>query len=269
MNSALGYTQSATFLHRLNPLLKLIGLVVVTTGIVIYPNLILTVLLLVPVLLGFPLAGASMKLSRRRTKFLLVFSVLLLVVQCIITVNGTVLFYVVPAIGSTPPQFPITAFGVERGLAIAARFLLIVFSSMLFVSVTDPTLLAHSLSKLRISYRYTFALIIALRFLPLFDLESTTVRNAQRSRGITTEVGSPRKLLRTVRYTFFPLLISALSRVDTLAMSMDGRGFGYAPTRTYTRTSRWMKTDSVVALFLVGYMVFCVLSALGIVQILP
>jgi energy-coupling factor transport system permease protein len=231
--------------------------------------LYLSAILLLLVVLGFVIAQVQPKLSKGRTKFLLIFSVVLFLVQILVVPNGTILFFLIPNIGTFGPLVPVTIYGVERGLLISSRFLLIVFSSMLFVSITDPTLLAHSLAKIRIPYRYTFTLIIALRFLPLFDLENQTVRKAQKSRGLSSDIGSPKKLLRTIRYTFFPLLVSALSRVDVLAMSMDGRGFGYVERREYVRKSEWRNIDSLVALGIIFFLSFCLLSAAGIVSYLP
>jgi energy-coupling factor transport system permease protein len=178
-------------------------------------------------------------------------------------VNGTVLGFVIPQLNNFGPFLPITDYGLERGLSIALRFLIVVLSSMLFVAVTDPTLLAHSLTRLRIPYRYTFALVIALRFLPLFDSENQVVRMAQKSRGIQPEIGGFRKILRTIQYTFFPLLVSSLSRVESLSISMDGRGFGYSENRTYFRQSTWKITDSLLTISGFGYIIFCFLLALG------
>ena len=248
---------------KVNPLLKLFLLVILISGIMIYPSWRLSSILLVIVILLFRVSRVSMNLSRNRTRFIILFSILLLFFQIIITVNGTVLGFVIPQLNSFGPYLPITDYGLERGLSIASRFLLVVLSSMLFVAVTDPTLLAHSLTRLRIPYRYTFALVIALRFLPLFDSENQIVRMAQKSRGIQPEVGGFRKILRTIQYTFFPLLVSSLSRVESLSISMDGRGFGYSEHRTYFRKSTWKLSDSLLVISGFGYIIFCFLLALG------
>ncbi|MHA2426138.1 MAG: energy-coupling factor transporter transmembrane component T family protein [Candidatus Thorarchaeota archaeon] len=269
MRSGVGYSPGDSVLHRLNPLLKFFGLIAITVGIVIFPSMMFSAILLILVVLGFVIARVQPKLSKGRTKFVLIFSLLLLLVQILVTPNGTILFFVVPNVGTIGPYIPVTTYGIERGLVISIRFLLIVLSSMLFVSITDPTLLAHSLAKIRIPYRYTFSLIIALRFLPLFDLENQVVRMAQKSRGLSSDVGSPKKLLRTVRYTFFPLLVSALSRVDVLAMSMDGRGFGYAEHREYVRKSGWRVIDSIAVLVIIAFLSFCLLSAVGAISYFP
>ena len=232
-------------------------------GIIVYPSWRLSIVLLLLIFVGFRVAGVPVRLTKGRVKFVMIFSVLLLIVQVLVTTNGVLLGFLIPQIGDFGPLFPVTDFGIVRGLAIASRFLLLIFSSMLFVSVTDPTLLAHSLTRLRIPYRYSFSLVIALRFLPLFDLENHTVRMAQKSRGIALEVTGLRKIIRTVQYTFFPLLVSALSRVDSLSMSMDGRGFGYGSDRTYLRSSSWSVTDTLVAILAVCFLVVCVLLATG------
>lgn len=248
---------------RINPLVNLFLLIITLVGIMIYPSWKFSFILLVIVLLLFPVTGSSLNLSRNRTRFILLFSILLFVFQIFITVNGTTLGYFIPSLNGLGPYFPITDYGIERGLSISLRFLLVVLSSMLFVSVTDPTLLAYSLTKLRIPYRYSFALVIALRFLPLFDSENHTVRLAQKSRGIKPEVGGIRKIFRTIQYTFFPLLVSALSRVESLAISMDGRGFGYSSTRTYFRKSSWKITDTFLIILGFGYILLCILLAWG------
>jgi len=253
---------------KVNPLLKILFLFFTLIGIMIYPSWRFSSILLVIVILLFRVSRVSLKLSRNRTKFIIIFSILFLIFQVLITVNGTVLGFVIPQLNNFGPFFPITDYGIERGLSIASRFLLVVLSSMLFVAVTDPTILAHSLTRLKIPYRYSFALVISLRFLPLFDSENQVVRMAQKSRGIQPEVGGFRKILRTIQYTFFPLLVSSLSRVESLAISMDGRGFGYSENRTYFRKSRWRISDTLLLVLGLGYIVLCFILALGYLPIL-
>ncbi len=248
---------------KINPLLKLFLLIITISGIMIYPSWRLSSILLVIVILLFRVNRVSLKLSRNRIRFIIIFSILLLIFQVLITVNGTVLGFVIPQLNNFGPFFPITDYGIERGLSISSRFILVVLSSMLFVAATDPTILAHSLTRLKIPYRYSFALVIALRFLPLFDSENQVVRLAQKSRGIQPEMGGLRKILRTIQYTFFPLLVSSLSRVESLAISMDGRGFGYRSNRTYFRKSHWKLSDTALILAGIGYILVCSMLALG------
>ena len=263
MSSRFGYTKNDSFLHRLNPSMKLFSFIIVVTGILIYPSWVISVLVLLLILAGFIMANVSLQLSMKRVKFLIAFGIILLIFQLILTPNGVVLGYIIPQIGDFGPLFPVTDFGLKRGLEISMRFLLIVSSSMLFVSVTDPTLLSQSLTKFGIPYKYSYGLVIALRFLPLFDFETDFVRMAQKSRGISPKVGSISKILRTIRYTFFPLLVSALSRVEVLSLSMDGRGFGYRKNRTYLRSSTWTSMDYIIMSLSLGFLLLCIALHMG------
>ena len=264
MSRALGHVTGKSILHRMNPASKFLSLILVMTGIFLYPSLVLSTFLIIMVLLGFAISGASLKLSSLRVRFILIFSFFMFLLQVLITINGEILFFIIPDLGTIGPALPVTNYGLERGLIIAMRFLLVILSSMLFISVTDPTLLAHSLTRLRIPYKYAFGLVIALRFLPIFDAETDIVRMSQRSRGISIDIGSPSKLIRTLRFTFFPLLVSALSRVETLSNSMDTRGFGYQDTRTYLRESKWGLPDLILLGLSVLFLFFCILLVIGI-----
>ena len=248
MRERLGYVRRDSWIHRLNPLLKFALLVFVLASILLYPSWKFSMVLLVLTFILFKMAQVSLKLTRRRTQFVIMFSVAIAIFHIVTTPNGVVLGFILPRVNEWGPFIPITVFGLEKGLAFATRFLLVILTSMLFVSVTDPSLLSHSLTRLGIPYRYTFALVIALRFLPLFDSENEVVRKAQQSRGIYPSLRGLRKIIRTVQYTFFPLLISALSRVDTLSLSMEGRGFGFQNERTYLRKSEWHASDSLILL---------------------
>jgi energy-coupling factor transport system permease protein len=138
--------------------------------------------------------------------------------------------------------------GIANAIVLGLRLINIVLASSLFIATTDPMLFAVALTRLRIPYRYSFTLVLTLRLVPLFDHESSIVQNAQRARGIPVDRGVIRGFLTRVRYTFFPLIFSALSRIDNLTLAMDGRGFGYARTRTYHRQPSFGIVDWVVTL---------------------
>ncbi len=264
MTNRMEYVREEQTWPSVNPLVKFFLLIIMLIGIMIYPSWRFGLILLIIVLGLFKTNKTSLKLSRRRSKFIILFSITILLFQILITANGTLLGYIIPKINTFGPFLPITDYGIDRGLSISVRFLLIILSSMLFVSVTDPTLLAHSLTRIKIPYKYTFALVIALRFLPLFETENQIIRLAQKSRGIQPEVGGLKKILRTIQYTFFPLLVSSLSRVEALSMSMDGRGFGYHKTRTYLRKSTWTTIDTVAVLASILFIMFCVSLSVGL-----
>ena len=166
---------------------------------------------------------------------LAVTALLLGVLQALFLRGGSVLLELGPV--------TVTQTGLEMGVYVAGRFLAVVLLSYLYVLTTEPNDLAYALMQVGLPYRYGFALITALRLVPLFEQEGQTVYNAQLARGVRYDVRSPRRLLILARQFFLPLLVSALGKVDALAVSMEGRCFGKYPTRTFLRQVRWARRD--------------------------
>jgi len=128
---------------------------------------------------------------------------------------------------------------------MALRFLNVVLASHLFVSTTEPQLLAYALMQAGLPYRYGFAFIAAVRFVPYFRDQAQTVRQAQMARGIALDRATPESVFLMARYTFIPVVVSALGRVESLAVSMEGRCFGLYPARTFRRRIPFGRLDAL------------------------
>jgi energy-coupling factor transport system permease protein len=232
--SSFGYLQRKSFVHRLNPLTKFLVLLFLVILTVTLVSDVVSLCIFGFLLLGYVGAGISLRYAFGRLRRLLAFIILIASVQLLFTHYGTILFYLIPPIDpGFGPFFPITLQGIANAINLALRLINIVLASALFIACTDPSRFAAALTTIRIPYRYGYTLVLALRLVPLFDEESNTVQAAQQARGIPVDRGVIRGFFRRIRYTFMPLLFSALGRVDALTLAMDGRGFGYAPTRTY------------------------------------
>ena len=258
--SSFGYLKRNSFIHRLNPLTKflvLIFLIFLTATLV---SDVVSLCVFVFLLLGYIGAGINLRYAFVRLRRLLTFIVLIAFVQLLFTHYGLVLFFLIPPLApGFGPFFPITTVGIANAINLAFRLINIVLASALFVASTDPSRFAAALTSLRIPYRYAYILVLALRLVPLFDAESNTVQAAQQARGIPVDKGVIRGLFRRIRYTFMPLLFSALGRVDALTLAMDGRGFGYAPTRTYLDFPTFSFKDWAIAAasaFLTGFFIW-------------
>lgn len=137
----------------------------------------------------------------------------------------------------------VTFEGLRMGGEMAFRFLSVLTGSLLFVAVVRPDRFAAALSQTPLPYRYTYLLVLALRFLPLFREEYWRVREAQTLRGLALR---PWNLPSHVRWTVFPVLASALGRADGVALAMQARGFGTTRRRTTLDPIRWRWADAWV-----------------------
>jgi energy-coupling factor transport system permease protein len=237
------YHPGDSFLHRLHPLTKAAWLVFGAVAVFAFPNPWAVGAMVALLMLGFPVAGV--RLGRVRGARMFASTALLLgLLQVLFVRAGPVWVEIGP--------LAVTADGAAAGVHVAGRFLSVILLSYLFVLTTEPNDLAYALMRAGLPYRYGFALITALRLVPVFEEEGRIVYNAQLARGVRYDVRSPRRFLTLARQFVLPLLVSALGKVDGLAVSMEGRCFGRHPTRTFLREVRATWYDGVAGGLLVA-----------------
>jgi energy-coupling factor transport system permease protein len=209
------------------------------------PWIVLGALLLL--LLAFAVSGLRGTLYRPSSipaRLSVTMALLLGLLQLLFVRQGRTLFRLGP--------FAPTVGGVEAAVYVAGRFLSVVLLSYLFVLTTEPNKLTYALMQAGLPYRYGFALVTALRLVPVFEQEGQIVYNAQLARGVRYDVRSPRRFLTLARQFFFPLLVSALGKVDALAVSMEGRCFGKYPRRTFLRQVPFKRLDGLALAMLLA-----------------
>jgi energy-coupling factor transport system permease protein len=249
------YYKGNSLLHRLNPLAKFAAVFASCTLSFLSSSVLLTMVYLAVVVAIAFLTGTEQILQVMRTKFATFLGLWLILANAIFTPAGRVLI-------SIPLYFfsiKITEIGLLMGIVMAVRFLTVFLMSALFVCTTEPSALVYSLMRRGLPYRYGFMLIIMLRFIPVFEKEMKIVSDAQKMRGLEIDTFGLKKLYRSLRFTLIPLIVSALSKTDCLVMSMEGRAFGYQPTRTFTMEDRYEPRDKAL-LCASGMIVFLVLA---------
>jgi energy-coupling factor transport system permease protein len=140
------------------------------------------------------------------------------------------------------------------GLGLALRVVGLALPGVLLVAATDPVRLADALTiHWRMSPRFAYGALAALRLVPLLVTEFESVRLAQRTRGV--EAGrNPVARVRMLAAIGFILLVGAVRRGSRLATAMDARGFDAGVPRTNARGSTLRLRD---AAFVVGAVVAC------------
>ena len=136
--------------------------------------------------------------------------------------------------------------------------------ALLFVACTNPSEFAASLSGIGVSYRVGYAVSLALRYIPDIQRDYTNISQAQQARGI--DLSGKDKLLVRLKNSvaiLLPLVMSSLSRIDTISNAMELRGFGKKEKRTWyvqrkMRTSDYVALGLAVAILIVSFAVtFC------------
>ena len=86
-------------------------------------------------------------------------------------------------------------------------------------------LTAALVKQIKIPYEYAFMFTAALRFVPDFIAESKAVQEAQACRGLSTKGNVFKKVINYMSVVQ-PLMLKSLGRSETMALSLELRGFG-------------------------------------------
>ena len=136
------------------------------------------------------------------------------------------------------------------------KYFTVIPSVFIFLVTTDPSELAASMNMVGVPYTISYAVEIALRYIPDIQDEFHRIRNAQEARGI--EMSSKGKLIDRIKNTsaiIFPLLFSTMERIDVVSNAMELRGFGKHPKRTWYSRRELTSADYAVLIFIVLFFI--------------
>jgi energy-coupling factor transport system permease protein len=140
------------------------------------------------------------------------------------------------------------------GATWGIRVIALALPGILLVAATDPVRLADALTiHWRVSTRFAYGALAALRLVPLLASEWETIRLARRARGVDAGA-NPSAHVRLLASTAFALLVGAIRRGTRLATAMDARGFDSGVPRTNARGSVLRRRDT---LFVLAAVVVC------------
>lgn len=105
---------------------------------------------------------------------------------------------------------------------------------LLFVCTTNPSEFAASLNRIGVSYRVSYAVALALRYIPDIQREYRDISLAQQARGVEmSKKVSLVKRLKAASAILIPLILSSMERIETISNAMELRGFGKGPQRSW------------------------------------
>ena len=256
------YRPLDSYLHRLDARAKLLPVLLVMVLALLTGAVLFYAIMIVALFAALLWSGVSLQAVLRNVRPL------------VILVAITFLYHIIFTGRDSAPLFTVFGFAITtQGVASAAffslRLMLFVTIAFLVTLTSSPSDLAESLTKmlrplerLRLPIsEWGLILFIAIRFIPVLYDEFATIRSAQMIRGVDFSG----RLLDRVRKTtaiIVPVLMSAVSRADDLAIAMEARGYRSGQRRTFYSRSRfdiraWTflcgSSLAVIALFTLTY----------------
>lgn len=117
---------------------------------------------------------------------------------------------------------------------------------LLFVCTTNPSEFAASLNRIGVSYKISYAVSLALRYIPDIQREYRDISLAQQARG--TEMSKKASLvnrLKAASTILIPLILSSMDRIETISNAMELRSFGKNTKRTWYSGRKFSKMDII------------------------
>ena len=150
--------------------------------------------------------------------------------------------------------FSLSSYGIQNGLFIFCRFVLIIFMSTLLTLTTPPLSMSDAIESLLNPlkrfhlpvHEIALMLSIALRFVPTLMDETEKIMNAQRARGVDFSDGNLIQKVKAIVPLLIPLFVSSFNRAEDLATAMEARGYRGGEGRSKYRKLKWASQDTIV-----------------------
>ncbi len=233
------YTPRDTFIHRLDPRIKILSLILLMVAIFISYStwemtFIIGGILLVFIFLLAAISKTSFKAlfkSLRAMWFLIIF---LLLINILVKPKSPV--NIAFSIGSLDIYWE----SIFQSLKIILRLFLMITLTMILTTSTKPLDLTYALEwymkPLKLirfpTHEVAMTISIALRFIPTLLIEVERIMKAQTSRGVDFKHGKISSRFKAIISLIIPLFISSFQRAEELADSMEARGYNPKAKRT-------------------------------------
>ena len=214
--SAFFYIPDSTFLHRCDPRVKIAGLIFFCIWAMIEKTVREMILILAVLLFLFLLGRVVPNLRRMAGLFILI---------------GSMTFGLW-LLSSRSEQkygewgyFVIYSGAASYAAGMSLRFLNMLLSGLLFLSITSIEDISGGLIVLGTPYPFAFAVSLSFRLVMIFMLNAYTIIEAQKVRGNDVTRGSIVKRIRAYAPLIVPLILSGVKKAEILTLALESKGF--------------------------------------------
>ena len=249
MNRTLGYIKNDTIIHRLSGASKLIAFILLSIIVMTSYDTRFLIFVMGLSLFAMKIAEISWKDVDFLVKVVAVFSLINIIAIYIFEPDYGVSLY-----GSRTPllgtgRYALTLEQVFYEFNVALKYFSTIPLALVFILATDPSEFSSSINRIGVSYKISYAVALALRYIPDIQKSYFDIRQASQARGIEmSEKVSFIKRIKASSNIILPLIFDSLDRIETIACAMELRRFGKNKTRTWYKARPFGKNDFVVLL---------------------
>lgn len=247
----LGYIDKDTIIHRLSGTTKLISFLLLSIISMMSYDIRFLLLLTILSIICFSIAKIPYESISLVLKFVLVFSILnILAIYIFEPEYGVGLYGSRTVIREGFGRYSLTYEQVFYELNVLIKYFVTIPLALIFIFTTNPSEFASSLNKIGISYKISYAVALALRYIPDIQNSYNDIRLASQARGI--EMSKKANLIDRIKASsniILPLIFDSLARIETISQAMELRRFGKEKTRTWLSYRPFKKIDVLTIIF--------------------
>ena len=160
-------------------------------------------------------------------------------------------------------RYTITSQQLLYHLNVVLKYTATIPMVMLFICTTQPSEFASSLNHIGVSYRISYSVSLALRYIPDVMKEFHDISLAQQARGVELSgKAGVFKRLKSATSILMPLILSSLDRIEVVSNAMELRCFGREKNRTWYRAQPFLRNDYIA--FFCGFLLIVISLLLNI-----
>lgn len=246
----LGYVKVDSPIHRLTGATKLICLLLYSFAAMLTYDTRVLLGLLIFSLICFSISNIKFKDVAFVVYFILVFllinNIAIFIFSpyqgCEIYGSTTILFHLIG-------NYSITVEELFYLLNVTLKYLSVIPIALLFIVATNPSEFAASLNRIGVSYKLSYSVAIALRYIPDIQRDYQEISFAQQARGL--DLSRNEKFLRRIKNMssiLIPLIFTSLERIETISRAMELRSFGTKKKRSWYSARPFKKLDYLAIL---------------------
>lgn len=246
----LGYKPGDRFVYRINATAKLLFFILISVSAMITYDTRYLIFVAGSSLILFWFSGIPLSSVKRVAQFAAAFAALNILFVFLFDPNYGVRLYGTRTI----IWGPVTAEELFYLFNLILKYFCTIPLALLFILTTNPSQFASSLNRIGLPYRSSYAVSLALRYIPDMQEKFLAIRNAQEARGM--ELSKKGHLLNKIKLNvqlLLPLIFSSLEQIDTISTAMELRRFGKRKKRTWYMYQPLTARDLlVIALAFIG-----------------
>lgn len=244
----LGYQAGSSPIHGVNATVKLVFFLLVSiAAMTTYDTRFLVIISLISLFI-FKASGIKWKQISFVVKFIAFFTIINIIAVYLFDPSYGIRLYksntiIFKGIG----RFNLSTQELFYLFNLFLKYICTVPLALVFLLTTHPSHFASSLNKIGVNYKISYAIALALRYIP--DIQETyfNISQAQQARGfdLSKKVNLFKRIKGIVNIAT-PLIFTSIERIDTISTAMEIRQFGTKNKRTWYVSEPFRTSDYLI-----------------------